>query len=126
MSKVELTTASEPLSKYARKARNDPVIVVKDGTPLAAVIPVRNTDEKTAALSTSGKFLKIIERSRSRFKKEGGISAKGIWRRLRIDDQPLSFDVLRIVKTQKFRGSYEHGVCPMTITGTFHEHGSSP
>jgi prevent-host-death family protein len=87
MSKVELTTASEPLSKYARKARNDPVIVVKDGTPLAAVVPVRNTDEKAAALSTSGKFLKIIERSRSRFKKEGGgISAKGIWRRLRIDD----------------------------------------
>ena len=32
--------ASEPLSKYAQKARKDPVIVVKEGRPFAAVVPI--------------------------------------------------------------------------------------
>ena len=34
MTKIELKKASEPLSKYAQKARKDPVIVVKKGKPL--------------------------------------------------------------------------------------------
>ena len=79
MTKIELKKASEPLSKYAQKARKDPVIVVKKGKPFAAVIPIRNADEETLALSTNRKFLKIIERSRAR---EGAISASELRRRL--------------------------------------------
>ena len=82
MTKIELKKASEPLSKYAQKARKDPVIVVKKGKPFAAVIPIRNADEETLALSTNRKFLKIIERSRARVKKEGAISASELRRRL--------------------------------------------
>jgi prevent-host-death family protein len=75
MTKIELKKASEPLSKYAQKARKDPVIVVKKGKPFAAVVPIRNADEETVSLSTNRKFLAIIERSRSRTKKEGAISS---------------------------------------------------
>ena len=84
MTKIELKKASEPLSKYAQKARKDPVIVVKRGKPFAAVVPVpiRNADEETVSLSTNRKFLAIIERSRSRTKKEGAISSKELRRRL--------------------------------------------
>jgi prevent-host-death family protein len=82
MTKIELKKASGPLSKYAEKARKDPIIVVKRGKPFAAVIPIRNADEETLALSTSRKFLKIIDRSRARVKKEGGISASELRRRL--------------------------------------------
>ncbi len=46
MTKIELKKASEPLSKYAQKARKDPVIVVKKGKPFAAVVPIRNADEE--------------------------------------------------------------------------------
>ena len=46
MTKIELKKASEPLSKYAQKARKDPVIVVKRGKPFAAVIPIRNADRR--------------------------------------------------------------------------------
>jgi len=56
--------------------------VVKHGKPFAAVVPIRNADEETVALSTNRKFLKIIDRSRSRLKKEGGISASELRRRL--------------------------------------------
>ena len=76
MTKIELKKASEPLSKYAQKARKDPVIVVKRGKPFAAVIPIRNADEETVSLSTNRKFLAIIERSRSRTKRKARFPPK--------------------------------------------------
>jgi len=85
MTKIELKKASGPLSKYAQQARKSPVIVVKRGKPFAAVVPISNADDETVSLSTNRKFLAIIERSRSRVRKEGGISAKELRRRLRID-----------------------------------------
>jgi prevent-host-death family protein len=85
MTKIELKKASGPLSKYAQQARKSPVIVVKRGKPFAAVVPISNADDETVSLSTNRKFLAIIERSRSRVRKEGGISAKEMRRRLRID-----------------------------------------
>ena len=85
MTKIELKKASGPLSKYAQQARKSPVIVVKRGKPFAAVVPISNADDETVSLSTNRKFLAIIERSRSRVRKDGGISAKEMRRRLRLD-----------------------------------------
>jgi prevent-host-death family protein len=82
MKKVEISKASGPLSEYARRARKGPIIVVKNGKPVAAVVSVRNADDETVSLSTNRRFLAIIERSRSRLKKAGGISPKEIRRRL--------------------------------------------
>ena len=82
MKKIELRQASAPLSEYALKAKKEPIIVTKAGKPVAAVVPIRNTDGETVSLSTNRKFLAIIERSRSRLKKEGGIPANEIRRRL--------------------------------------------
>ncbi|OGQ55174.1 MAG: hypothetical protein A2W66_04465 [Deltaproteobacteria bacterium RIFCSPLOWO2_02_56_12] len=82
MKKVELRQASAPLSEYALKAKKGPIIVTKAGKPVAAVVPIRNTDGETASLSANRKFLAIIERSRSRLKKEGGISSAELRRRL--------------------------------------------
>jgi prevent-host-death family protein len=84
MKKIEITKASGPLSEYAQKAKKDPIVVTKKGKPIAAVVPVPNADTETVSLSTSDKFLAIIERSRSRHKKEGGISSSEIRRRLRL------------------------------------------
>jgi antitoxin (DNA-binding transcriptional repressor) of toxin-antitoxin stability system len=84
MKKIEHAKASGPLSEYAEKARNGAVIVLKRGKPFAAVVPIRNADEETVALSTSRKFLRILDRSRVRVKKEGGISAKELRRRLKL------------------------------------------
>ena len=82
MKKIELAKASAPLSEYAVEAEKDPIVVLRRGKPIAAVIPLRNTDEETVALSTSKNFLKIIEKSRSKMKKHGGISPKELRRRL--------------------------------------------
>jgi len=82
MTKIEFKKASGPLSEYATKARKAPVVIYKAGKPFAAVIPIRNTDEETLALSTNRTFLKIIDMSRTRVKKEGAIPAIELRRRL--------------------------------------------
>ena len=106
MTKIELKKASEPLSKYAQKARKDPVIVVKKGKPFAAVVPIRNADEETVSLSTNRKFLAIIERSRSRTKKEGAISSKELRRRLGLKKQSKTI--------LTFREFSKRGTSPLT------------
>lgn len=87
MKKIEMAKASGPLSEYAREARKNPIIVVSKGKPIAAVVPIRNADVETVSLSTNRKFLAIIERSRSRQKKEGGIPSREIRRRLGLNDK---------------------------------------
>ncbi len=82
MKKIEMRQASGPLSEYARRAKKDPIVVVKGGRPIAAVVPILNADMETVSLSTNRKFLAIIERSRSRRKKEGSISSIKIRRHL--------------------------------------------
>jgi len=84
MTRVNLKHATEPLSKYALKARKGAVVVMKSGKPFAAVVSMRNADEETLALSLDRKFLAIIERSRARMKKEGGIPAREMRRRLKL------------------------------------------
>ena len=85
MKKIEMSKASGSLSEYTRQARKDPILVVKKGKPVAALVPIRNADAETASLSTNPQFLAIIERSRSRRKKHGGISSKEIRKRLGLD-----------------------------------------
>jgi antitoxin (DNA-binding transcriptional repressor) of toxin-antitoxin stability system len=85
MTKIEFKKACGSLSEYAENARKDPIIVIKGGKPFAAVIPIRNADEETIALSTSRKFVAIIERSRNRVKKQGAISASELRRRLGLE-----------------------------------------
>jgi len=82
MKKIELAKASSPLSEYALEAEHEPIMVVRRGKPLAAVIALRNTDAETVALSTNKKFLGIIEKSRAKLKKHGGTSPKELRRRL--------------------------------------------
>lgn len=82
MKKIELTKASAPLSEYALESEKDPIVVVRRGKPFAAVVPLRNVDAETVALSTNRKFLGIIEKSRARLKKQGGLSSKEMRRRL--------------------------------------------
>jgi hypothetical protein len=74
-----------------KKARKDPVIVIKHGKPFAAVVPSRNADHETVSLSTNGQFIAIIERSRSRAKKKRTVSSKELRRRLGLKSSRASF-----------------------------------
>ena len=82
MKTLEFSEANLPLADYARKLKKTPVIITKEGKPLAALISLINADMETVSLSNNPKFIALIERSRTRQKQEGGISIQEMRRRL--------------------------------------------
>ncbi len=82
MKTVEFVKATLPLSDYAKKVKKEPVIVTKEGKPVAALVGITNADIETVSLSNNPKFITLIERSRTRQKGAGGISTEEMRRRL--------------------------------------------
>ncbi|HVT17507.1 MAG TPA: type II toxin-antitoxin system prevent-host-death family antitoxin [Thermoanaerobaculia bacterium] len=80
--RVEVTDATESLATYIRQADAGPVVVTDAGRPVAALVLLDNTDLETVVLSTDPEFLDLIERSRARQTKEGGLSSAEVRRRL--------------------------------------------
>jgi len=64
-----------PLAEYAQTMKDGPLVVTRDGQPIAVVISVENADLETLSLSNHPGFLELIERSRARQKREGGLSS---------------------------------------------------
>jgi antitoxin (DNA-binding transcriptional repressor) of toxin-antitoxin stability system len=82
MKKIEIKKDLGSLAEYTRRLAEEPVIVTEKGKPIAVLVRIENADDETVSLSNDPKFLAIIERSRARHKKEGGISIKEIRKRL--------------------------------------------
>jgi prevent-host-death family protein len=83
---VELAQATQSLAEYAQQVDEGAIIVTSNGRPIAAVVALTNTDAETIALSQNPQFLAIIERSRVRHAREGGISSAAM--RQRFIDTP--------------------------------------
>jgi len=81
MKTVEVAKATLPLSDYTKGIKKEPVIITKEGKPVAALVSITNADIETVSLSNNTKFIALIERSRSRQKSEGGISTEEMRRR---------------------------------------------
>jgi len=82
MTTIDMKHAKAPLAKYARDARKSPVVVTARGRPVAVVVRIENADLETISLSTNPKFLALIERSRARHSKRGGMSSAEVRHRL--------------------------------------------
>jgi hypothetical protein len=87
MKTIEIKNAKRPLAEYANSV-GDAVLVVKNGKPLAVLSSARGMDAESIALANSPKFAAIIERSRARHAKEGGISIQEVRRRLGLKPRP--------------------------------------
>jgi len=64
MKTLALSTASRSLAEYANELTDEVVLLTKPNRPIAAIVPLRNVDRETLALSTHPGFLARIERSR--------------------------------------------------------------
>jgi antitoxin (DNA-binding transcriptional repressor) of toxin-antitoxin stability system len=82
MKTIEMTKATLSLSDYTKDINNEPMIITKDGNPIAALISISNADLETVSLSNNTQFLALIERSRTRQKTEGGISTEQMHKKL--------------------------------------------
>ena len=84
MNIIDIKDAKDSLCDYAERVKDNPLVITEDGRPIAALLPLENTNIETASLSTNPKFIALIERSRLRQKTEGGISSDEMRRRLGI------------------------------------------
>jgi antitoxin (DNA-binding transcriptional repressor) of toxin-antitoxin stability system len=82
MKVVETVDATGTLADYTAQIGNGPIIVTSQGRPVAALVPLENSDLESVALGSNPQFLELIERSRARVRDEGGISAEELRRRL--------------------------------------------
>lgn len=79
---VEIAEANSTLAEYTSGLTEEPIIIVSNGQPVAVLVALENVDLETISLSTNPKFLDSIERSRARWRSEGGISSTEMRRRL--------------------------------------------
>jgi hypothetical protein len=69
MKTIDYAEANLPLADYAWRLKKAPVIITKEGKPLADLISLINADMETISLSNNPKFVALIERSHARQKK---------------------------------------------------------
>jgi prevent-host-death family protein len=81
MKVIEQTEAKASLGDYAAEIEKGAIIVTSHGKPVAALVPIDNTDLETASLCTNRAFLDLIDRSRTRVQTEGAISSEEMRRR---------------------------------------------
>jgi len=82
---VALRDANDSLREYVPQTQKGPIVVTSRGKPVAALISLRGVDEETLSLSTNPQFMKIINRSRCRYRRDGGISLGELRARLGLD-----------------------------------------
>jgi PHD/YefM family antitoxin component YafN of YafNO toxin-antitoxin module len=83
---VEIAEANATLAEYASGLTEEPVIVISNGQPIAALVSLENVDMETISLSTNPKFIELIERSRGQRRSKAGVSSAEMRRRLGLSE----------------------------------------
>src|SRR5437773_1879642 len=67
MKKMTLAQASRPLAQYASELKDEIVVVTEGKRAVAALVPLKNVDRESLALSTHPEFMKLVKRARAEF-----------------------------------------------------------
>lgn len=67
MKTIALSKALRPLAEYARGLGKDIVVLTDHNKPVAAVVPLKDADRESIALSGHPEFLSLIARARREF-----------------------------------------------------------
>ncbi len=80
---VEGTTLTIP--ELVEMAKDEAVILTRDGQPLIAVRDVSGSDWEAAALASNPRFQSLIEQSRRSYEDSGGIGLETLRRELGLE-----------------------------------------
>ena len=67
MKTIELTSATRPLSEYAKEFGDQVIVLTSHRKPVAAIVSLRKVDRETLSLSTNLEFMEVIEKARAEF-----------------------------------------------------------
>jgi hypothetical protein len=75
---VDVAKSAKVLQESLSKESPTPVVVTRDGEPVAVLVPTFNADLESISLSLNPKFIAIIEESRRSVAENGGIPASEV------------------------------------------------
>jgi prevent-host-death family protein len=76
------------LSAYLKKSQEGPVIVTRNGKPVAVLLAVTDEDElERLVLAHSPKFQAILDKSRGQIEDTGGIPHDQFWREVSAENR---------------------------------------
>ncbi len=76
------------ISEIAQMAKNSPVILTKEGKPLAAVKSLSGKDWESVSLANNPRFIALIEESRRSYREQGGIGIDQLCKELNLRQPP--------------------------------------
>lgn len=76
MRKIEISEIASVFENYGKNEL--PLILIRNGQPVAALFSVEDVDMETLSISINPKFIKIVEESRRSQKEEGRIFLEDI------------------------------------------------
>ena len=77
------------LSSYLKQCEESPVVITKNGRPVAMLVPVSNEDEKELErliLAYSPRFRRLLEEAEESIEQGRGIEHEDLWRALEQQD----------------------------------------
>ncbi len=76
------------LSSYLKESEKGPVVITKNGKPVAVLLGVTDEDEiERLALAYSPKFKAILAQGRQQIQETGGIAHEQFWREVEAETE---------------------------------------
>ncbi|MBI4311148.1 MAG: type II toxin-antitoxin system Phd/YefM family antitoxin [Chloroflexi bacterium] len=82
MKTVSLTEMKAHLSAYVKEAEESPVMLTRNGKPVAMLVSIEDQDNWDDALVESPQFQAILDKARQEFAEGKGIPHDEFWRQL--------------------------------------------
>lgn len=88
MKTIKLSQASRPLAEYAAELGDEIMVLTDRDRPVAAIVPLRQADQESLALSNHPGFLGIIAQSRADVRAGRTVSLDSMKRKFRTRQSP--------------------------------------
>ena len=82
MKRLKLSSAVRPLADYVADLGGETVVLTEGNRAVAAIVPLKNVDRESLALSQHPEFLELIARSQEEFARGRTISLDEVKRRV--------------------------------------------
>lgn len=90
------------LSAYLKESQEGPVVVTRNGKPVAVLVAVTEEDElERMVLAHSPKFQALLDRSRRQIEESGGIPHDVFWREMEAEDRKKAENTKRMPRRTK-------------------------
>lgn len=85
MKTVEVPASNKQLRAMVEAAQGGTVLLTSGGKPVAALVGIENADAESVALTTSPKFLKVLQRSLAELKNGKAVGLEEMRKRVGAD-----------------------------------------